>query len=146
MCFDIGIQHLGAGAKTRLQTPKAVAYHEEPDYCRFMIGHSLGRMESGIKGFTPHYICICRPRARAGPPECVSARYITPFSARYITAVSAEWQRGGVRPISLDATRALYALYGVQYIGLVSLAPRCVRPTPNHLPWVVRPMLRVGQI
>ena len=28
------------------------------DYCRFMIGHSLGRMESRIKKFTPH--CVCR--------------------------------------------------------------------------------------
>ena len=44
---DPGI--LGAGAKTRLHTPKAVTYHEQPDYCRFMIGHSLGRMESRNK-------------------------------------------------------------------------------------------------
>ena len=48
---------LGAGAKTRLRTPKAVTYHEQPHCCRFMIGHSLGRMESRIKKFTPHYIC-----------------------------------------------------------------------------------------
>ena len=40
---------LGAGAKTRLHTPKAVTYHEQPDYCRFMIGHSLVRTESRIK-------------------------------------------------------------------------------------------------
>ena len=39
---------LGAGCKTRLHTPKAVTYHEQPHYCRFMIGHSLGRMESSI--------------------------------------------------------------------------------------------------
>ena len=36
--------------KTRFHTPKAVTYHEQsheqPPYCRFMIGHSLGRMES----------------------------------------------------------------------------------------------------
>ena len=50
---------LGAGAKTRLHTPKAVTYHEQPHYCRFMIGHSLGRMESRIKKCTPH--CNCRP-------------------------------------------------------------------------------------
>ena len=50
---------LGAGAKTRLHTPKAVTYHEQPHCCRFMIGHSLGRMESRIKKFTPH--CVCRP-------------------------------------------------------------------------------------
>ena len=50
---------LGAGAKTRLHTPQAVTYHEQPHCCRFMIGHSLGRMESKIKKFTPH--CICRP-------------------------------------------------------------------------------------
>ena len=74
MCFDIGSEHvksrccftgpgtLGAGAKTRLHTPKAVTYHEQPDYCRFMIGHSLGGMDSRIKKFTPH--CICRPRCR----------------------------------------------------------------------------------
>ena len=49
---------LGAGAKTRLHNPKAVTYHEQPHYCRFMIGHSLGRVESRIKKFTPH--CICR--------------------------------------------------------------------------------------
>ena len=29
-------------------TPKAVTYHEQPHHCRFMIGHSLGRMESSI--------------------------------------------------------------------------------------------------
>ena len=51
---------LGAGAKTRLHAPKAVAYHAQPHYCRFMIGHSLGRMESRLKKCTPH--CICRPR------------------------------------------------------------------------------------
>ena len=50
---------LGAGAKTRLHTPKAVTYHGQPHYCRFMIGHSLGRMESRIKKFTPR--CIYRP-------------------------------------------------------------------------------------
>ena len=53
---------LGAGAKTRLHTPKAVTYHEQPHYCRFMIGHSVGRMESRIKKFTPH--CVCRPEAK----------------------------------------------------------------------------------
>ena len=57
MCF--GLSTLGAGAKTRLHTPKAVTYHEQPHYCRFMIGHSLGRTESRIKEFTPH--CVCRP-------------------------------------------------------------------------------------
>ena len=50
---------LGAGAKTRLHTPNAVTYHEQPQYCRFMIGHSLVRTESRIKKFTPH--CVCRP-------------------------------------------------------------------------------------
>ena len=57
MCF--GLSTLGAGAKTRLRTPKAVTYHEQPHYRRFMIGHSLGHMESRIKKFTPH--CVCRP-------------------------------------------------------------------------------------
>ena len=38
----------GAGTKTRLHTPKAVTYYEQPYYCRFMIGHSLGRMESRL--------------------------------------------------------------------------------------------------
>ena len=56
---------LGAGAKTRLHTPKAVTYHEQPHYCRFMIGHSLGRMESRIKKFTPH--CVCRPSSSPRP-------------------------------------------------------------------------------
>ena len=60
MCF--GPSTLGAGAKTRLHTPKAVTYHEHPHYCRLMIGHSLGRMESRIKKFTPHR--VCRPRSR----------------------------------------------------------------------------------
>ena len=32
----------GPPTKTRLHTPKAVTYHEQPHYCRFMIGHSLG--------------------------------------------------------------------------------------------------------
>ena len=36
----------GAGSKTRLHTPKAVTYHEQSHYCRIMIGHSLGRVES----------------------------------------------------------------------------------------------------
>ena len=36
---------LGGGAKPRLHTPKAVTYHGEPHYCRFMIGHGLGRMD-----------------------------------------------------------------------------------------------------
>ena len=45
---------LVAEAKTRLHTPKAVTYYEQPDYCRFMIGHSLERMESRKKKFTPH--------------------------------------------------------------------------------------------
>ena len=49
---------LGAGAKTRLHTPKAVTYHEQAHYCRFMMGHSLMRMESRIKKFTPHCVCI----------------------------------------------------------------------------------------
>ena len=33
-------------AKTHLNTPKAVTYHEQSHCYRFMIGHSLGRMES----------------------------------------------------------------------------------------------------
>ena len=37
---------LGSDIKTHLHTPKAVTYHEQSQYCRFMIGHSLGRMES----------------------------------------------------------------------------------------------------
>ena len=55
---------LGAGDKTRLHTPKAVTYHEQPHYCRFVIGHSLGRIESRITKFTLH--CICRPAWVAG--------------------------------------------------------------------------------
>ena len=55
MCF--GPCTLGALANTRLHTPKAVTYHEQPHYCRFMIGHSLVRMESRIKKFTPHSVC-----------------------------------------------------------------------------------------
>ena len=27
-----------------LHAPKAVAYHEQSQYCRYMVGHSLGRM------------------------------------------------------------------------------------------------------
>ena len=49
---------LSARAKTRPHTPKAVTYHEQPHYCRFMIGHSLRRIESRIKKFAPH--CVCR--------------------------------------------------------------------------------------
>ena len=43
---DVSGDVSGAGCHTRLHTPKAVTYHEQPHYCRFMIGHSLGRMES----------------------------------------------------------------------------------------------------
>ena len=67
---------LGAGAKTRLRTPKAVAYHEQPDYCRFMIGHSFGRMESRIKEFTPH--CVCRPCMGCRTRRAVSKSHIRP--------------------------------------------------------------------
>ena len=38
----------GAGRKAHLHTPKGVTYHEQPHYCRSMIGHSLGRTESWI--------------------------------------------------------------------------------------------------
>ena len=37
---------LGSNSKARLNTPKAVTYHEQSHCYRFMIGHSLGRMES----------------------------------------------------------------------------------------------------
>ena len=47
---------MGSDIETHLHTPKAVAYHEQPHYCRFMIGHSLGHMESRIKKFTPHRV------------------------------------------------------------------------------------------
>ena len=30
-------------------TPKAVAYHKQSHYCEFMIGHSLGRMQSRFR-------------------------------------------------------------------------------------------------
>ena len=30
--------------RARVHTPKAVTYHEQSHYCRYMIGHSLGRM------------------------------------------------------------------------------------------------------
>ena len=47
MCIDIGSQHFGDwGPKTRLNTPKAVTYHKQPDYCRFVIGHSLGHVSN----------------------------------------------------------------------------------------------------
>ena len=39
---------LQAGAARRLcppHTPKGVTYHEQSHYCRFMIGHGLGRMD-----------------------------------------------------------------------------------------------------
>ena len=64
---------LGAGTKTRLHTPKAVTYHEQPHYCRSMIGHSLGRMESRIKEFTPH--CVCRPQSTRSTPAIRSRQY-----------------------------------------------------------------------
>ena len=63
---------LGAEAKTRLHTPKAVTYHEQPQYCRFMIGHSLVRVESKIKKFTPH--CICRYPQSGGCQISVNPR------------------------------------------------------------------------
>ena len=71
MCF--GLSTLGAGAKTRLHTPKAVTYHEQSHCCRFMIGHSLGRMESRIKKFTPH--CICRQVLKHNPISLNNIRH-----------------------------------------------------------------------
>ena len=69
---------LGAGAKTRLHTPKDVTYREQTHYCRFMIGHSLVRMESRIKKVTPH--CVCRPlgyRALSYATLCLQAFFKT---------------------------------------------------------------------
>ena len=44
-CFGPNTQGaLGSDIKTHLHTPTAVTYHEQSQYCRFMIGHSLGRM------------------------------------------------------------------------------------------------------
>ena len=57
----------GAGCKTRLHTPKAVTYHEQSHHCRFMIGHSLGRMESRIcnnTNATPRFMCAYSGAAR----------------------------------------------------------------------------------
>ena len=56
---------LGAGAKPRLHTPNAVTYHEQPQYSRCMISHSLVRMESRIKKLHlhPNYDTFCfRPK------------------------------------------------------------------------------------
>ena len=33
-----------------IHTPKAVTYHEQSHYCRFMIGHSLGRVGGHRRG------------------------------------------------------------------------------------------------
>ena len=76
MCF--GSSTLGAGAKTRLHTPKAVTYHEQPHYCRFMIGHSLGRMESRIKKLVWYgMVDVCdgylAAEASGFTPHCVQA-------------------------------------------------------------------------
>ena len=38
------VDDAGKSHQDTLHTPSAVTYHEQPDYCRFMIGHSLGRM------------------------------------------------------------------------------------------------------
>ena len=40
---------VGAGVKALLHAPKAVTYHGQPHYCRGMMGHSLGLMESSNK-------------------------------------------------------------------------------------------------
>ena len=45
-CFRPSTQGAEIDIKTDLHTPKAVTYHEQSQYCRFTIGHSLGRMES----------------------------------------------------------------------------------------------------
>ena len=52
MCSGPSTLGLGAGAKTRLHTPKAVTYHEQPQYSRCIQN----------KEFTPH--CVCRPPAK----------------------------------------------------------------------------------
>ena len=65
MCFYVLIPAtLGVGAKTRPHTPTGVAYHEQSQYCRFMIGHSRGHVESRMLKFTPH--CVYRPTWVAG--------------------------------------------------------------------------------
>ena len=64
--------------KTRLHTPKAVTYHEQPHCCRFMIGHSLGRMESRLKKFKPLSLQFLRRGdvpvcAGVGAPPCLGS-------------------------------------------------------------------------
>ena len=41
---------VGVPTKKSLHTPKAVTYHEQSHSCRFVTGHSLGRMESSTFG------------------------------------------------------------------------------------------------
>ena len=89
MCLISDPGTLGAGAKTRLHTPKAVTYHEQPHYCRFMIGHSLGRMESRIKTFTPH--CVCRPNAQVEIFGSVRSEIYLPTSDIDMVVLG-EWQ------------------------------------------------------
>ena len=94
MCFDIGSRHLGCWGQNTSPYPKAVTYHEQPHYCRFMIGHSLGRMESRIKKFTPH--CICRPKTiRDLLKRCFDANYQARPKFRDIKGMldSTEWNQ-----------------------------------------------------
>ena len=70
MCFDIWSRHLGCWGQntsphaqgcdlswTLTHYKSYMIGHEH--YCRFMIGHSRGRMESSIKKFQPHLMYDC---------------------------------------------------------------------------------------
>ena len=106
------------GPKHSLRTPKAVTYHEQPDYCRFMIGHSLGRMESRIKKFTPH---SCLQALADAEQNGMRQRLDTAGQPQILTP-------------HLDLGRApyCYVLYGVNYIGPVSLPPFAGPPISNY--------------
>ena len=108
MCLDIGPRHIGCWDQN--------TSHEQPHYCGFMIGHSLGRVESTIKKFTPH--CICRhthdPAALADylgipvPHPCPrSVPFPPPFSASWGTVTVVTHQVCSSIHISYGSAKAV---------------------------------------
>ena len=75
----------GSDIKTHLHTPKAVTYHEQSYSCRFMIGHSLGRMESRFRAI----LILCNCVGLAASLAWISGWYlggaVLPASTRAMT-------------------------------------------------------------
>ena len=96
-----------------IHAPKAVTYHEQSHYCRFMIGHSLGRM-GGV------------------PTQRLGTRSQTLRTAWYNTT-----QRLGTRSQTL---RTAWCRQGRTAERLLPHLFRVPSSVTHTLTWVVRPM------